>query len=104
MSDIDYLCTACGGFGFLYSRPRWCPFCAIRIDGNTTEQLPEEPRKQRGVKRVRVDHEQDDKDRTKRHLEFNKSKRELDKKIMTQVSDLSMSEYDALIRSWVNIQ
>ena len=107
MSEIDYVCSECGGFDFLYARPRWCPFCVVRIDSAISEPLPEAseaPRKQRGVKRIRIDHGQDDKERVKRYIEFNETKRILDKKINIGGDGLSACEYDALIKSWVNIQ
>jgi hypothetical protein len=104
MSEIDYVCSECGGFDFLYARPRWCPFCVVRVDSAISDiREPEAPRKH-GVKRIRIDHGQDEIERVKRQIEFNETKRILDKKINIGGDGLSACEYDALIKSWVNIQ
>jgi len=94
-NDIDYICSTCGGFDFIYSRPRWCPFCAVRVDAPLFETQG------RGVKRKRV--VVNEGKENKRYIEFNETKRKLDKKIIAN-NDLSVEEYDALIKSWVNIQ
>ena len=101
MSEIDWICGDCGGFDFLYSRARWCPFCVVRVDSAISETLPEPPsapRKQRGIKRIRIDAGQDEIERIRRQIEFNEIKREIDKKIIG--SDLSADEYRAFVTSW----
>jgi len=116
MSDIDYICSDCGGFDFLYARPRWCPYCAVRVDAPIADSTSSA----RGVKRKRnvIDNGKEN----KRYIEFNENKRILDKKINIGGDGLSLhsrtsssvwgsegvypslDEYDALIKSWVNIQ
>ena len=101
MSEIDWICSDCGGFDFLYARPRWCPFCAVRVDSAINEPLqepPSAPKKQRGIKRIRIDRGQDEIERIRRQIEFNEIKREIDKKIIG--SDLSADEYRAFVTSW----
>ena len=99
--DIDFVCSVCGYGWMLYARPRYCLLCTHYALSETMSEAPEAPRKQRGVKRIRTDIT-DDKEHAKRYIEFNENKRAIDKKIIG--SDLSIEEYDAFIKSWVNIQ
>jgi len=112
--DIDFVCSVCGDVGLLYARPRYCLLCTHYAVSETLAEQPETPeefgepeytqRKQRGVKRIRCDNGDDEVARVKRQIEFNETKRILDKKINIGGDGLSACEYDALIRSWVNIQ
>ena len=100
--DIDFVCSVCGYGWMLYARPRYCLLCTHYALSETLPDPPSAPQKQRGIKRIRIDHGQDEVERIKRQIEFTEIKRAIDKKIIG--SDLSDDEYDALIKSWVNIQ
>ena len=103
--DIDFVCSVCGYGWMLYARPRYCLLCTHYALSETLPDPPSAPRKQRGVKRIRTDIT-DDKERVKRYIEFTETKRAIDEKkdIVDDGSGLSVCEYDALIKSWVNIQ
>ena len=100
--DIDFVCSVCGDGWMLYARPRYCLFCTHYAVSETMSEAPEAPRKQRGVKRIRIDHDTDNKEHVKRYIEFTETKRAIDKKIdiVDDGSGLSAWEYEALIKSW----
>jgi len=96
--DIDFVCSVCGYGWMLYARPRYCLLCTHYAISETLPEPPSAPKKQRGVKRRKVNNDQDNKEHVKRYIEFNETKRILDKKIIG--SDLSDDEYRAFVTSW----